>query len=85
MVARNRGSWAFIVAFAAVLGGWMLVNSLGTCTAPFDPYACILLNLVLSALAALRAPVIMMSQNRAEARDRLRAMLRVSPTGYRPC
>jgi uncharacterized membrane protein len=73
-IAAFGGSWAFILAFAAVLGGWMLVNSYILVQRPFDPYPYILLNLVLSALAALQAPVIMMSQNRAEARDRLRAM-----------
>jgi uncharacterized membrane protein len=73
-IATFGGSWAFIVVFAVVLGGWMLVNSYVLVRRPFDPYPYILLNLVLSALAALQAPVIMMSQNRQEARDRLRAM-----------
>jgi uncharacterized membrane protein len=73
-IATFGGSWAFIVVFAVVLCGWMLVNSYVLVRRPFDPFPYILLNLVLSALAALQAPVIMMSQNRQEARDRLRAM-----------
>lgn len=72
-VASFGGSWAFIGAFAAVLVGWILLNSALLLGRPFDPYPFILLNLVLSCLAAIQAPVIMMSQNRVEARDRLRA------------
>ena len=67
-------SWSFIILFAVVIFVWMFVNSYVLITRPFDPYPYILLNLGLSALAALQAPVIMMSQNRQEARDRIRAM-----------
>jgi uncharacterized membrane protein len=72
-IAEFGGSWRFIIAFGAVLAGWILLNSLQILRRPFDPFPYILLNLVLSCLAALQAPVIMMSQNRQEARDRLRA------------
>jgi uncharacterized membrane protein len=72
-MAEFGGSWPFIFAFTIVLAGWIVVNSTALLTRPFDPYPYILLNLVLSCLAALQAPVIMMSQNRQEARDRLRA------------
>jgi uncharacterized membrane protein len=73
-IAAFGGSWTFIIVFAAILFAWMFVNSCVLVVRPFDPYPYILLNLVLSALAAIQAPVIMMSQNRQEARDRLRAM-----------
>jgi len=72
-VAEFGGSWKFIITFAAVLVAWIAVNTVTLLRQPFDPYPYILLNLVLSCLAALQAPVIMMSQNRQEARDRLRA------------
>lgn len=72
-VASFGGSWAFILAFALVLAGWMALNSVWLATRPFDPYPFILLNLVLSSLAAIQAPVIMMSQRRQETKDRLRA------------
>lgn len=72
-VASFGGSWTFIGFFALVLAGWITVNSLALLRRPFDPYPYILLNLLLSCLAALQAPVIMMSQNRMEARDRLRS------------
>jgi len=72
-VAEFGGSWSFIVLFWTVLGGWIILNSVSLLTHPFDPYPYILLNLVLSCLAAIQAPIIMMSQNRQEARDRLRA------------
>lgn len=74
-VAAFGGSWAFILTFLAVLVGWIALNSLvlGGRGAAFDPYPFILLNLVLSMLAALQAPVIMMSQNRQSAKDRLDA------------
>lgn len=72
-VAEFGGSWRFIIIFTAILMVWIIVNSLMLWWRPFDPYPYILLNLVLSALAAVQAPVIMMSQNRQEARDRLRA------------
>ena len=72
-LAAFGGSWKFIVLFALVLLVWIGVNSFALLKRPFDPYPFILLNLVLSSLAAIQAPVIMMSQNRMEARDRLRA------------
>lgn len=72
-IATFGGSWSFIIAFAVVLFGWMAMNSWVLLAKPFDPYPYILLNLVLSALAAIQAPLIMMSQNRQEARDRVRA------------
>ena len=68
-VAAFGGSWTFIVLFLGTMGVWMLRNV--EATAPFDPYPFILLNLVLSCLAALQAPIIMMSQNRAGERDRV--------------
>ena len=69
-VAAVGGSWGFIFGFFVVLVGWMLINgALGDKTA-FDPYPYIFLNLMLSMLAAIQAPVIMMSQNRAAAKDR---------------
>jgi uncharacterized membrane protein len=72
-VARVGGSWTFIGSFGVVLWIWMLVNSLVLKRAAFDPYPYILLNLLLSCLAALQAPIILMSQNRSAARDRLQA------------
>jgi uncharacterized membrane protein len=72
-LAGFGGSWRFILMFGAVLLTWILVNSAVLIRNPFDPYPYILLNLVLSCLAALQAPVIMMSQNRLEAKDRLRS------------
>ena len=72
-VAEFGGSWRFIIAFAAVLVVWLTINSVALLLRPFDPFPYILLNLVLSCLAAIQAPVIMMSQNRQEAKDRLRA------------
>ena len=71
-IARFAGSWAFIFAFTGVLILWMAVNTLLAAKA-FDPYPFILLNLVLSCIAAVQAPLIMMSQNRQEAKDRARA------------
>ncbi|MGE0043678.1 MAG: DUF1003 domain-containing protein, partial [Vicinamibacterales bacterium] len=70
-VAAFGGSWTFITIFLVVMSGWIFVNARGSVT--FDPYPFILLNLVLSCLAALQAPGIMMSQNRQAARDRLDA------------
>jgi uncharacterized membrane protein len=67
------GSWKFITIFCAVLIGWIVLNAVLFLNRGFDPYPFILLNLILSCLAAIQAPIIMMSQNRAEARDRLRA------------
>ena len=71
-IAKFAGSWAFIFAFTGVLILWMLVNTLLAAKA-FDPYPVILLNLVLSCVAAIQAPLIMMSQNRQEEKDRRRA------------
>ena len=72
-IASFGGSWPFIIIFACFFAGWMLVNSLTLIWRPLDPFPYILLNLILSCLAAVQAPVIMMSQNRQEAKDRLRA------------
>jgi uncharacterized membrane protein len=75
-VASFGGSWTFIVIFLVILLAWVALNGLilvGSLT--FDPYPFIFLNLVLSMLAALQAPIIMMSQNRQAARDRLAAGL----------
>ncbi len=72
-IARFGGSWIFIIIFIAVMAIWMTANSYLLLSKPFDPYPYILLNLVLSCLAAIQAPIIMMSQNRTEAKDRLRA------------
>lgn len=72
-VATWGGSWIFILSFSGTLVVWMALNVTGWLFRPFDPYPFILLNLVLSTLAALQAPIIMMSQRRQEAKDRLRA------------
>jgi uncharacterized membrane protein len=72
-VASFGGSWTFILFFMGVLFSWMALNVSGLFAEPFDPYPFILLNLVLSCLAALQAPVIMMSQRRQEEKDRRRA------------
>ena len=72
-LADFGGSWNFIAIFGAVLLGWIVLNSAVWLTRPFDPYPFIFLNLILSCLAAIQAPVIMMSQNRQEAKDRLRS------------
>ena len=72
-LANFGGSWTFIGIFMAMMVIWMGINSFALIEKPFDPFPFILLNLVLSCLAALQAPVIMMSQNRQEAKDRLRA------------
>lgn len=76
-VAAVGGSWGFIILFTAVLLGWMLLNSdvLARWGMAFDPYPFIFLNLMLSTLAAVQAPIIMMSQNRAAAKDRIAAGL----------
>lgn len=71
-VARFAGSWAFIFSFIAVMVIWMVINVLLAAKA-FDAYPFILLNLVLSCIAAVQAPLIMMSQNRQEVKDRKRA------------
>ena len=71
-IAKFAGSWAFIFSFIGILVLWMVVNIIMASRA-FDPYPFILLNLVLSCVAAIQAPLIMMSQNRQEAKDRQRA------------
>ena len=71
-IAKFAGSWAFIFSFAGVLVLWMVINAI-LATKAFDPYPFILLNLVLSCVAAIQAPLIMMSQNRQEEKDRRRA------------
>ena len=71
-IARFAGSWAFIFSFTGVLVAWMVINVILAAKA-FDPYPFILLNLVLSCVAAIQAPLIMMSQNRQEEKDRRRA------------
>jgi uncharacterized membrane protein len=72
-IAEFGGSWRFIISFGAVLVVWIFINAAILATRAWDPYPFILLNLILSCLAALQAPIIMMSQNRAAARDRLHA------------
>jgi uncharacterized membrane protein len=72
-VANFGGSWKFILIFCSFLICWMIVNVIILSTKAFDPYPFILLNLILSCIAALQAPVIMMSQNRQEEKDRERA------------
>lgn len=71
-MARFAGSWTFIIAFTLTLVFWIILN-LYLLTRPFDPFPFILLNLVLSCIAAIQAPLIMMSQNRQEVKDRERA------------
>lgn len=71
-IAKFAGSWAFIFSFAGVLIIWMVINTILAAKA-FDPYPFVLLNLVLSCVAAIQAPLIMMSQNRQEEKDRRRA------------
>lgn len=71
-IAKFAGSWAFIFSFTGVLILWMTINTVLAAKA-FDPYPFILLNLVLSCVAAIQAPLIMMSQNRQEEKDRRRA------------
>jgi uncharacterized membrane protein len=72
-VATFGGSWTFIITFFSFIVIWILVNIWVLTSIPFDPYPFILLNLLLSCLAAIQAPIIMMSQNRQEQKDRLRA------------
>jgi uncharacterized membrane protein len=71
-VASFGGSWTFLILFSAVIMGWVVVNSVMLASG-FDPYPYILLNLFLSMLASIQAPIIMMSQNRLAAKDRLAA------------
>lgn len=72
-VARFGGSWTFIIVFVSIMAIWMLVNIMKPFGIQFDPYPFILLNLALSTIAAIQAPLIMMSQNRAADYDRLQA------------
>ena len=72
-IAEFGGSWKFILIFLCLIVGWIAFNSFVLLAGRFDPYPFILLNLALSCLAAIQAPIIMMSQNRQEAKDRLRA------------
>ena len=73
-VASFGGSWTFIIIFISVLLVWMIINSIALIMPhPFDAYPYMLLNLVLSCVAAIQAPVIMMSQNRQEEKDRIRS------------
>lgn len=71
-IAKFGGSWGFIILFFGAIILWTFINTIQLINQPFDPYPFILLNLVLSCLAAIQAPVIMMSQNRQAAKDRLR-------------
>ena len=72
-VALFGGSWSFISIFFFILIAWIMINSFVLVNKPFDPYPFILMNLILSCLAAVQAPIIMMSQNRQEMKDRMRA------------
>jgi uncharacterized membrane protein len=72
-IAAFGGSWIFLILFGLFLVVWISINSFILYTQPPDPYPYILLNLILSCLAAIQAPIIMMSQNRQEAKDRLRS------------
>lgn len=72
-IASFGGSWSFLITFAFVLCLWIAFNSMSMFGRPVDPFPFILLNLILSCLASVQAPVIMMSQNRQEAKDRVRA------------
>ncbi len=72
-VAAFGGSWKFIIVFSVILLVWILFNTLSPIREEFDPYPFILMNLILSAIAALQAPIIMMSQNRKEEKDRKRS------------
>ena len=72
-LAAFGGSWTFLITFGALFLAWIALNTIVLLKRPFDPYPFILLNLILSCVAAVQAPVIMMSQNRQEAKDRLRS------------
>ena len=72
-VARFGGSWRFIIIFMIILTVWIIYNVKAVGVKAFDPYPFILMNLVLSCVAAMQAPIIMMSQNRQEEKDRIRA------------
>jgi uncharacterized membrane protein len=71
-ISDKVGSWGFIITFLIIIISWISLNAYVLIQKPFDPYPFILLNLVLSCVAALQAPIIMMSQNRQEAKDSLR-------------
>ena len=73
VAAKFAGSWTFIFSFWLVMFVWITFNIMFTMFKPFDPYPFILLNLVLSCIAAIQAPLILMSQNRQEAKDRIRS------------
>lgn len=72
-IARIGGSWSFIIAFFAFLVAWTVINTVILMSGAFDPYPFVFLNLILSMLAAIQAPIIMMSQNRQAERDRFEA------------
>jgi len=72
-VAQFGGSWKFIITFFVILIFWIILNSIVLLNKNFDPYPFILLNLILSCIAAIQAPIIMMSQNRQESKDRIRS------------
>lgn len=72
-IAEFGGSWKFIITFFVVLISWIVLNAWFLGREPFDPFPFILLNLILSCLAAIQAPIIMMSQNRVEQKDRMRS------------
>jgi uncharacterized membrane protein len=72
-IAAFGGSWTFLISFGAFLGLWIGMNTVVLYWRPVDPYPYILLNLILSCIAAIQAPIIMMSQNRQEAKDRIRS------------
>jgi uncharacterized membrane protein len=72
-VAKFGGSWNFILIFFVILVIWILINTYVLFFSTFDPYPFILLNLILSCMAAIQAPIIMMSQNRQETKDRIRS------------
>jgi len=72
-LASFGGSWSFLIMFGTIMTVWILFNSIHVMQQPVDPFPFILLNLILSCLAAVQAPVIMMSQNRQETKDRMRA------------
>jgi uncharacterized membrane protein len=72
-IARFGGSWTFIISFVLLLFIWIIYNSVVSKSERFDPFPFILMNLILSCIAALQAPVIMMSQNRQEEKDRKRS------------
>jgi uncharacterized membrane protein len=71
-IAEFGGSWTFIIVFFSFILVWILINLYVLTTKPFDPFPFILLNLILSCLASIQAPIIMMSQNRQEQKDRIR-------------